>query len=527
MELNLSNPRHVAALCFVVLGIGLLLYSIVRHKRAKKEANKLLIHLSILVLSFGPYFMKEEIYNLLGVGERDFVARHIIEGIVWIWFTYLIIRTIYVFLWRGILTVDNELLVPQFLVHITNVLVILVVSILFLYFVVGKDVTALAAGAGALLLGIGYLAHTPLQCVFAGLSFALSPMFRKGDWVSFSGEKVGQISGVVTDMGWLHVTIRAKEGHLIYVLNILVEDSLVQNFTRPTPHPALETEVTLEYEFPLSRARELIQAALRDVGAALQTFTVNTERYGRFGITYLIRFVMNPGHHHYHDIVHNIHSAVYYRIQQERSLDYGYDKFNSVQSTSVAEKLTTMHQLFSASRTVSLKERQTSIRGMEIFAALGDADITSLAETCGVLAFGPPEHIVKQGDLGDSMFVVFSGQVRVYLTLGKKEVELVTRGPGGHFGEMALLTGEPRGANVAALSEVVVLEIKKENLKPILQKEPELVSSIAMAVTRMQEEDKALISAHEHSQEELAKINARSNAIRKSLLHFFGLDADA
>jgi CRP-like cAMP-binding protein len=55
-------------------------------------------------------------------------------------------------------------------------------------------------------------------------------------------------------------------------------------------------------------------------------------------------------------------------------------------------------------------------------------------------------------------------------------------GPGAVFGEMALLTGEARAADVAALTDVVTFEISKDALGPILHDHPELAKAISEKV---------------------------------------------
>jgi branched-chain amino acid transport system substrate-binding protein len=77
------------------------------------------------------------------------------------------------------------------------------------------------------------------------------------------------------------------------------------------------------------------------------------------------------------------------------------------------------------------------------------------------------------------MFVVHEGAVSVRV----QDHEVARLNPGDFFGEMALLTGERRTADVVALTDVVAVEIAKDALEPVLKDHPELASAISARVT--------------------------------------------
>ena len=105
----------------------------------------------------------------------------------------------------------------------------------------------------------------------------------------------------------------------------------------------------------------------------------------------------------------------------------------------------------------------------------------SLADLCQKLPrheFAAGDAIVEKGETGDSMFVVVEGCVAVFVP-GKdgQPVEVARLGVPDVFGEMALLTGEPRGATVRAPTNTVVLEITKEDIMPLFDRQPEVMRS--------------------------------------------------
>ena len=89
--------------------------------------------------------------------------------------------------------------------------------------------------------------------------------------------------------------------------------------------------------------------------------------------------------------------------------------------------------------------------------------------------------IVREGEPGDSMFIVSTGQVDAACGEGEKSVTVATFSDGDFFGEMAVLSGEPRTATVTAVKNTELLELSRENLHKIFSKHPEVEAKIRLA----------------------------------------------
>jgi CRP-like cAMP-binding protein len=129
--------------------------------------------------------------------------------------------------------------------------------------------------------------------------------------------------------------------------------------------------------------------------------------------------------------------------------------------------------------------------------------------------YGSGETIVRQGDPGQSMFVIASGAVSIVLEPSRQEV---ARTPaGGYFGEMSLLTGDPRTATVIARGDCVVLEISADAFRHYVQSRPEVIEPLAnAAAARRKELDQSRATGAAH-----ASITPISLAER--MRRFFGL----
>ena len=88
-----------------------------------------------------------------------------------------------------------------------------------------------------------------------------------------------------------------------------------------------------------------------------------------------------------------------------------------------------------------------------------------------------PQHTIihRQGDPGDSLYIISSGSVRIFGRNEKGvEIDLSIQGPGDTFGEMALLTGEPMSADIEALEETHLMILSKGQFDRILRDFPDI-----------------------------------------------------
>ena len=98
----------------------------------------------------------------------------------------------------------------------------------------------------------------------------------------------------------------------------------------------------------------------------------------------------------------------------------------------------------------------------------------------------PGERVVRQGDPGEVLYVIVSGKADVRLEQGGLSSTVTTLASGKFFGEMSLLTGEPRSATVLAATELSVIAVGKQALLQVLQEDRQLIERIGEVVARRQ-----------------------------------------
>jgi CRP-like cAMP-binding protein len=116
------------------------------------------------------------------------------------------------------------------------------------------------------------------------------------------------------------------------------------------------------------------------------------------------------------------------------------------------------------------------------------AELDQLAAKLQMRTFPRGVTIVRQGDLGASMFVLVDGKVTVSVHARSGEERIATLGPGDVVGEMSLLTGARRNATVVASRQVTAVEIAKPALEELLVGSARLIERFAETVAQRRAE---------------------------------------
>ena len=133
----------------------------------------------------------------------------------------------------------------------------------------------------------------------------------------------------------------------------------------------------------------------------------------------------------------------------------------------------------------SLDSKIESLKSIEIFKPLPDEKLELLASDCLEVTLNPGDSLFREGDPGDSMFVILSGKIAVE----KGKSMIARRGVGNYFGEMALIDDQPRSATVTALTESRVLKIMKEQFFLHIADNPQALMAVLKTVSEQSREN--------------------------------------
>ena len=136
---------------------------------------------------------------------------------------------------------------------------------------------------------------------------------------------------------------------------------------------------------------------------------------------------------------------------------------------------------------ISTIEKVLFLKGVDLFRSIPGEDLSHIAEITAEVEFPPSQPIVREGDPGESMYLIVDGEARVH-SGDRLFAEL---GPKECFGEMSILDAEPRSATVTAITDLRVLRITQSDFSEILTEKPEISHGIIKTLTqRLREANK-------------------------------------
>jgi serine/threonine protein phosphatase PrpC/CRP-like cAMP-binding protein len=123
-----------------------------------------------------------------------------------------------------------------------------------------------------------------------------------------------------------------------------------------------------------------------------------------------------------------------------------------------------------STRAKHLQLKREMLARMPLFRPLNDREILRVLQVTDVAAFKNGERIINEGETGEELYIVLSGQVKV----SRGGADLAVFKPGDHFGEMALVRSQPRSATVTSDGESELMLIRRTEFFEILRKEHQL-----------------------------------------------------
>jgi branched-chain amino acid transport system substrate-binding protein len=406
------------------------------------------------LIFFGVRFVDTLIFDVLFARKRNVVAPQLLRGIVAL--------VLYFFLFTAALTSIFSLDVKGFLTGTTIIAAVLALAL-----------------------------QETLGNLFSGIALHMEDSYEVGD-VVHSGDYFGMVEGV----SWRATKLRGYNNQVIILPNSVIARERLEVFPRDNLN-ARTLQFGIDYHIaPATVIGILTQAASHVEGVAreMRCFA----RVGGFtdsAVVYEIKYFMRDFSAR-DRIDADIRKAVWYALKRNE-IPFAFP--------------VRVHQEYtppSALREVSMEEIANRLDEVDVLSPLSKQARATLAAATRVHFYSKGEAIIRHGTMGESMFVVHSGEVSVRVPEADSTDwhQIADLGPGSVFGEMALLTGEMRTADVVASTDVVALEIAKDSLQPILHGHPKLAEAIsrrvverrehlaAAQISDMEEEDQTLIT---------------------------------
>ncbi|MBI4602962.1 MAG: mechanosensitive ion channel, partial [Planctomycetes bacterium] len=356
-------------------------------------------------------------------------------------------------------------------------LFILLVAII-LRLVWGEDVTPILGALGVGGVVLGFALQETLSNFFAGLALLLEKPFAPGDWIRIGDKAEGSVEHIT----WRATKIRTRDADYLIFPNSVVAKEVIANFRQPTRVHAIRLGVGTSYE----DAPDLVKRTLLEVLATVPDVlrdpppVVYLREYGSSSINYEVKCTIED-YERRPVIEDQIMDRIWYAFRRA-----GIEIPFPIQT--VFE-----YRMAPESRPrKGLVDVERVLAGVPLFAAFGREELARLAAAARVASYGLGEPVLRQGDPGDTLFAIAAGSARVAV-LGegdrdrggsdRGEKTVATLSAGEVFGEMSLLTGDPRTASVYADRALVLVAVSRDALLPLLTENPAAAEKMAEVVT--------------------------------------------
>jgi CRP-like cAMP-binding protein len=288
----------------------------------------------------------------------------------------------------------------------------------------------------------------------------------------------------------------------------------VENYSKPENTHWMTNFITLDFAVPTQRAERILTAAARQAqatigGSAAPVVLVReiTEQGVQYSVSYAVPGWLRRGVSRaalMRNIMHHLLLAGIHPVHPQ-------------------------YEIYTGALAAPQPQPQqgdicTLLQHVTLFTAFDDPEISALARRMQAHLFPPDGVIVKQGESSTSMYIVAEGLVYIYVerTESGDDVQVNQLGPGEFFGEISLLTGEPRTATVKAAVDSLVYEINKDDLELILEKRPEMAENLTQVIARHRLHTEQVLQDLTVEQQEVEIQNFAAQLLEK-MRHFFSV----
>ena len=329
-----------------------------------------------------------------------------------------------------------------------------------------------AAVLGGLAFVVGPGTASQISNISSALTFQVERQFSVGDWVEIDGS-IGRVETVSWNSAYLYDNTQDR---IIILPNSVIDTGKVINFSRPSSRRyRLDIAMGLPYEAPPGKIIAILRSVLDRHPFVVDSdeSLVLVEEFADSSINYRLKFFVEDYMQRaviksslFADAWYAVHRAGY-------SFPYPVEDVRTFADTERREE--EIEQKLQ-------DESYVVLRCEPLFASLTDAQIRDIVVHDPVLSFGDDEVIVREGDVGGSMYVLLEGTCSVYVNavMGAKDrIEVAELSQGDVFGEMAALTDEPRKASVLAKGHVMVQKISQRTINDQFLKNGDAMEAFA------------------------------------------------
>lgn len=373
----------------------------------------------------------------------------------------------------------------------------------------GVNLSGLVTTSAVITGIIAFSMQDTLGNILGGLALQLDNSISIGNWI-----KVDDISGQVIEVHWRHTAVRTRNGEIVVIPNsMLMKAKVIIVGGEDVPQWRRWVYFAVSNTVPPQRVINSIDKALSQAEIPLVSYHPKPQcvlmDYKDGLCVYAVRYWLQNAQ--FDDPTDSTIRVHIFAALQRQGYALASPRFALNMTTESLEREAHLHN-------TELAIREQKLAEMDLFSTLSHEERQHLAKTLTYAPFAKGDVITRQGDVAHWLYVLVSGEVDIWYEVNQQERKLLTTLPAGRvFGEMGLMTGEPRRATVIAKTDVECYRIDKPSFELIMQSRPELANEFAHILT---ERNKQLVAVQQHEQVNHAQHHAR---ILDNIKRFFRL----
>ena len=440
-----------------------------------------------------------------------------LEILVWFSGGWLFNRLLSVLFWDTLVGMYTEHHPPKMLVQISGIFVFFLTLSLIAHFVFDEPLTSILVTGGGLTIALGFGIQGLINDLFSSLAIQLDPPFKVGDFINVHHrylESEGLI-GKVEETNWRTTRMWTTGRNYIIVPNSYITTQILTNYSMPKSLSRFEMNYILDFNIPSDRAIRIFNAALLDsVGpkgpvASPRPTTILTG-INSDGAVYKLKYFLEPAEVSPPKARNTINANVLHHLANA-GMSPSYDKQDIF-----------LGRMPKRQKSWSNKEdRMDLLSNIALFQDFSGKVLEAITNSFHLRELKPEEVLFNQGDDGESLFVLVEGLLEVSLQVEGEKRHLTFLRPGSFLGEMALLTGEKRSADITSSTESLVGELTKESIMSLATENPEVLNKMTAVVAKRRLKNKEMWATSAKSHDEAVQKEEKS-LMARVVDFFFG-----
>jgi CRP-like cAMP-binding protein len=314
------------------------------------------------------------------------------------------------------------------------------------------------------------------------------------------------------EINWADTRLRTNDAISLEIPNNKIVADTIINLSSPTPLHAQRLAVGADYNVPPNRVKDALKRAALHAEGIVQDPPpkIYLKEFADSAIIYEVKFWMNS-HATYNDLCDAIRTNIWYEFRRQKiNIPF---PIRTLQLDRKTDK----------SRATAAESARAVLRKEPLFSCLSDDQIHGLLKDAEVNHFGRGEAVIEEGTDGESMFILLRGTAQVSVTKNEALIRVGALREGDCFGEMSLLTGEPRSATVRADKDCEVLEIGKPVMGELLRTSPECLNQLSELLAKRKLETEGLVRDAMQPEANAEKQREYTASFMRRLRSFFSL----